>query len=131
MEAGPTLIVNYIPDAWTEAKLASHFAVYAPVSVKLCRDRATGRSLGYGFIQFGLDSADAAHAAIAEVNGRPAEHKRLKVTLAKPREEVKLNTNVSAASYTKGPTLPRSPAPNHCIPCVRAGLYLRLTSLFH
>ncbi len=62
-EDGPTLIVNYIPDSWSEQKLASHFAPYFPTSVKLVRDRVTGRSLGYGFVQFALD----AHKAIAFV----------------------------------------------------------------
>jgi len=88
----PMVIINYIPDHWSDARLAEEFELFAPKKVKLIRDRLTGRSCGYGFIEFGDD--DTCQKAIDAVSGREVDGKRLKVTWAKPRNEVKFNTNV-------------------------------------
>jgi len=65
------------------------------VHVKLVHNKVTGASCGYGFIEF-IRRDDAA-ACIEVMNGREVYGKRLKVTLAKPREEVRFNTNCYVA----------------------------------
>lgn len=60
--------------------------------MKLVTERSTGRTLGYGFVSF--VNAETARKAIEALNGQSVDGKRLKVTLAKPREEVRYNTNI-------------------------------------
>lgn len=64
-------------------------------------DRQTGKTQGYGFIQF--KSPEHTSRAIASLNGMPVSGKRLKVTLAKPREEAKLNTNIYVSGLPPDP----------------------------
>lgn len=73
-----------------------HIRRYHPSSTKLVREHGTGRSQGYGFVTF--TTLEQMQSAVTDLNGKPVEGKRLKVTPAKPREEVKLNTNVSACA---------------------------------
>lgn len=87
-----TVIVNYIPDAWDDKRLHAEFARFEPTNVKLVTERSTGRTLGYGFVSF--TNAETARKAIHALNGQAVDGKRLKVTLAKPREEVRYNTNI-------------------------------------
>jgi len=47
-------------------------------------DRNTGRSKGFGFVEFGSD--DAATKAIEMFNGEELDGRELKVDYAKPRE---------------------------------------------
>lgn len=95
------VIVNYVPDSWTEARLRHQFKPFNPTSVKLVMDRHTGKTQGYGFVQF--RSPEDTSRAIASLNGLPVSGKRLKVTLAKPREEAKLNTNIYVSGLPPDP----------------------------
>jgi len=82
-DAGCNLIINYLPSAMSEEGLRYLFAPFGEVtSCKLMRDRETGHSLGYGFIQF--KDADSARASIKDLNGKSLENKRLKVSYARP-----------------------------------------------
>ena len=72
---------------WMVVSFLSCVYRFRPWRVKLVLDRHTGASLGYGFMNF--RTMDDAFAAIAEMNGKQVEDKKLKITLAKPREEVK------------------------------------------
>lgn len=90
-----TAICNFIPDQLADEELSVLFEPFQPLSVKLVRDRA-GNSLGYAFIDF--STRPQADAAIQSLNGLQVYNKRLKLTLARPREELDKNTNVYLSS---------------------------------
>lgn len=51
--------------------------------VKIIVDRESGRSLGFGFVEF--DGEDDAAKAIAELNGGELEGRRIRVSLAQEK----------------------------------------------
>lgn len=54
------------------------FAVHGDLAhVKVVYDRATGKSMGYGFVKFTTN--EAAAAATAAINGMAIDRKRIKV----------------------------------------------------
>ena len=53
-------------------------------SAEVIRDRETGRSKGFGFVQMGTDAE--AQAAIAALNGQQHDGRALTVNEAKPKE---------------------------------------------
>jgi RNA recognition motif-containing protein len=55
------------------------------VSVTLIKDRDTGRSRGFAFVEFATQVE--AEKAISLFNNTPLENRTLKVNLALPREE--------------------------------------------
>lgn len=66
------------------AELESLFSQYGEVAgAQVIKDRETGRSRGFGFVEMG--SSEAAQKAIAELNGRDVNGRQLTVNLAKPR----------------------------------------------
>ena len=70
----------------TDEQLRDLFATYGEVArVSIIRDRETGRSRGFAFVEMS-DSA-AAQAAIAGVNGTELGGRALKVNEAKPKRE--------------------------------------------
>lgn len=54
-------------------------------SAQVVTDRDTGRSKGFGFVEFG--DAQAAQAAIAAMNGKDVGGRALTVNEARPRED--------------------------------------------
>jgi len=78
------LIINYIPPTMTEHELASLFgSIGAVKKTKICRDRATGISLGFGFVEYAHE-ANAARA-IETFDGLNLQTKRLKVVMGRIR----------------------------------------------
>jgi RNA recognition motif-containing protein len=70
----------------TEDELRDIFAAYGqPDSVKVITDRDTGRSKGFGFVEFANDQE--ARAAISGLNGKDVGGRALTVNEARPREE--------------------------------------------
>jgi RNA recognition motif-containing protein len=70
----------------TEADLTAVFAEYGSVKrVQLPSDRETGRLRGFGFVEMGAESEEA--AAIEALDGAEWMGRDLKVNKAKPREE--------------------------------------------
>lgn len=66
------------------ADLESLFSQYGEVAgAQVIKDRETGRSRGFGFVEMG--SSEDAQKAIAELNGRDVNGRQLTVNLAKPR----------------------------------------------
>ena len=66
------------------ADLETLFAQYGQVNdAQVIKDRETGRSRGFGFVEMG--STDAAQKAISELNGADLDGRPLTVNLAKPR----------------------------------------------
>jgi len=55
------------------------------VSAKIIMDRETGRSRGFGFVEYA--DRDAGQAAIDALNGADLQGKEISVSEARPREE--------------------------------------------
>jgi cold-inducible RNA-binding protein len=81
---GKKLYVGNLAFATTSADLEQLFAeVGTCESASVITDRATGRSRGFGFVE--MSSQDEAEKAIAELNGRELQGRKLNVSEAKER----------------------------------------------
>lgn len=70
----------------TDAQLNELFGQHGEVlSAQVITDRATGRSKGFGFVEF--NTQEQADAAIAALSGQQFDGRPLTVNVAKPREE--------------------------------------------
>ncbi|CAH8610328.1 unnamed protein product [Heterobilharzia americana] len=77
------LIVNYLPQTMSQEEMRALFSKIGKlVSCKLIRDKLTGQSLGYGFVNY-VDAADA-ERAIRGLNKMRLQNKTIKVSLARP-----------------------------------------------
>jgi RNA recognition motif-containing protein len=80
------LYVGNLPFSTTEEELRTLFTqAGAVVSVSLIKDRETGRSRGFAFVEFG--SQAEAEKAVSLFNNTQLDNRTLKVNLARPREE--------------------------------------------
>jgi RNA recognition motif-containing protein len=80
------LYVGNLPFGVTEEELQSLFGAYGtPDSVKIITDRDTGRSKGFGFVEFSNDTE--AKNAMAALNGKEVQGRTLTVNEARPRPE--------------------------------------------
>jgi RNA recognition motif-containing protein len=76
---------NLAPDV-TEEDLKKEFGAYGQVSsVNIIKDRFTGGSRGFGFVE--MPSKEEASAAIASLNTKVVRGQPLKVNEARPRED--------------------------------------------
>lgn len=70
----------------TDEELKSLFAQFGQVkSAKVIKDKFTGESRGFGFIE--MESASEAEQAISNLNGMDLEGRKIRVNAANPREE--------------------------------------------
>lgn len=70
----------------SEQDLQSLFGTYGEVkSANVIKDKFTGESRGFGFVELG-EGADAA-AAIAELSGKELHGQRIRVSEARPRTD--------------------------------------------
>jgi len=70
----------------TEESVRALFESYGAVdNVSIIRDRDTGQSRGFGFVE--MADADAADRAITELNGTEMEGRALTVNEARPRAD--------------------------------------------
>ncbi len=66
--------------------LQDFFAEYGEVtSAKVIKDKFTGRSRGFGFVEMSND--EMGQKAITELDGAVVEGRSISVTVAKPKEE--------------------------------------------
>ena len=80
------LYVGNLPFSTTEEDLRSMFAQAGNVvSVSLLKDRDTGRSRGFAFVEFNTQAE--AEKAVSLFNNTPLENRNLKVNLARPKED--------------------------------------------
>ncbi len=80
------LYVGNLPFSTTEEELRELFAPHGNVtSAILINDRETGRSRGFGFVEFG--SNEEGNAAMAALNERDMGGRSLVVNEARPRED--------------------------------------------
>ncbi len=82
---GKKLYVGNLSYAVDSSTLHQYFAAFGDVlSAEVIADRESGRSKGFGFVEFAND-AEAA-SAIAEMNGKEIDGRSLTVNEARPRE---------------------------------------------
>jgi RNA recognition motif-containing protein len=80
------IYVGNLPFDTGEEDLRQIFAAYGQVdSVAIIKDKMTGRSRGFGFVEMTTDSE--AHEAIAGLNGTDMGGRTLTVNEARPRTE--------------------------------------------
>ncbi|MBI2804696.1 MAG: RNA-binding protein [Planctomycetes bacterium] len=80
------LYVGNLAYGVSDADLETMFAPHGTVqSAQVIMDRDTGRSKGFGFVEMG--SSQEAQAAIAALNGKEVDGRKLTVNEARPREE--------------------------------------------
>jgi RNA recognition motif-containing protein len=76
---------NLAPDATTE-DLTTEFAAFGTVSsANLIKDRYSGESRGFAFVE--MESKDQAMAAMAALNGKDLKGKPLTVNEARPKSD--------------------------------------------
>lgn len=81
---GKKLYVGNLPYSVDDAALESQFATYGKVeSARVITDRDTGRSKGFGFVEFSND--DEADKAIEGMNGASIGGRNLTVSEARPQ----------------------------------------------
>ena len=86
--AGETvnIYVGNLPYSTTQDDLRQYFEPYGTVqSTNIIQDRETGRSKGFGFVV--MPENAQAQAAIAALNDKDLEGRKMKVNEARPREE--------------------------------------------
>ena len=80
------IYVGNIPYKSTEDDLGNLFAEYGDVtSVKIIKDKFTGRSKGFGFVEMAEESAG--NAAVEALDGLEHMGRNLRVSKANPRED--------------------------------------------
>lgn len=85
-EGRTNLIVNYLPHCITDEEFRGIFTSVGPIKAwKIVRQKGSGRSYGFGFIDF--QDADDAARAVESLNGLPVMNKRIKVSYARPGGE--------------------------------------------
>jgi len=80
------LYVGNLPFSVDDEGLKNLFSAYNPEEVSLIKDKFSGRSKGFGFVTISDDAV--AKKAIEEMNGKDVEGRELKVSEAKPMEEM-------------------------------------------
>ena len=82
---GQTLYVGNLPYRANEQAVSDHFALHGKVlSVRLMKDRRTGKRKGYGFVEMASKDADK---AIRKLNDSEFQDRTLKVRMAKDKIE--------------------------------------------
>lgn len=80
------LFVGSLAWATNDDGLAAHFASAGTVaSAKVVTDRETGRSRGFGFVEFENDAE--ADAAVEKLNNSELDGRTITVNEARPRED--------------------------------------------
>ena len=95
------LIVNYLQTNVNEEDLERLFSEYGLIqSLKIVRDKATGISMGFGFVNF--ETNDAASRAAEALNGLELQGKRIKVSVARPAWKANIHSNLYIANLPTG-----------------------------
>jgi RNA recognition motif-containing protein len=80
------IYVGNLPYGVKEEELQAMFEEHGKVtSVSLIKDKYTGQSKGFGFVE--MDNQAAAEAAIKAINGRAVNGRTITANVARPRTE--------------------------------------------
>lgn len=83
---GKKLYVGSLPFEFTEDQLQALFAPFGQVtSANLIRDKYSGQSRGFGFVEMASDAE--AQEAIAKLNGNAVGNRKIIVNEARPKED--------------------------------------------
>lgn len=78
------IYIGNLPYSITEDRLRELCGEFGEITyAKVITDRRTGRSKGFGFVEFA--SEEAAQAAIEALHGNPLEERELVVNIARPQ----------------------------------------------
>jgi RNA-binding proteins (RRM domain) len=84
--ASQNLFIGSLAYTTTDDTLKAHFEQVGPVkSAHVITDRESGRSKGFGFVEFEND--DDNQKAVDQLNGKDLDGRAINVSLARPREE--------------------------------------------
>ncbi|ESO12361.1 hypothetical protein HELRODRAFT_62839 [Helobdella robusta] len=98
------LIVNYLPQNMSQDEIRSLFGSIGEMeSCKLIRDKYTGQSLGYGFVNY-RNPADA-QRAVGSLNGLRLQNKMIKVSIARPSCSLIKGANLYVGGIPKSMTV--------------------------
>ena len=76
------IFVGNLPFSMDDERLKTEFIKFGNVeSARVVTDRHTGRSRGYGFVEFA--DSESANSAIEQMNGQALDGRALTVSLAK------------------------------------------------
>ncbi|MDO5607926.1 MAG: RNA-binding protein [Capnocytophaga sp.] len=79
------IFISNLSYGLSEADLNALFEEYGNVSsVRIIKDKETGRSRGFGFVE--MDNDEEANQAIENLNGHELKGRNINVSEAKPRE---------------------------------------------
>lgn len=80
------IYVSNIPYQTTEEEMREAFAAFGNVSsARIIKDKMTGKSRGFGFVEMGND--DEARSALEGMNGAELSGRKINAREARPREE--------------------------------------------
>lgn len=84
--AKQNLFIGSLAYATTDDSLKAHFEQIGPVaSARVITDRESGRSKGFGFVEFENDEDN--QKAVDQLDGKELDGRTINVSLARPREE--------------------------------------------
>jgi cold-inducible RNA-binding protein len=84
--ASQNLFVGSLAYATTDDTLKAHFEQIGPVaSARVITDRDSGRSKGFGFVEFEND--DDNQKAVDQLNEKELDGRAINVSLARPKED--------------------------------------------
>ncbi len=85
-EKAINIYVGNLPRASTEDEIRTLFEAHGEVtSVAIIKDRYTGESRGFGFVE--MPSKEEAEAAIEGMNGKEVKGRAIAVNVARPRSD--------------------------------------------
>lgn len=103
-ETRTNLIINYLPQTLTDQEFYKIFVVVGPIkNCRIMKDLKTGYSFGFGFVEY--QKPEDAAKAILQLNNLPVQHKRIKVSYARPPGEDIKETNLYIQNIPRSYTL--------------------------
>lgn len=82
--ASQNLFIGSLAYATNDDSLKAHFEQIGPVvSARVITDRDSGRSKGFGFVEFESDSDN--QKAVDQLNGKELDGRTINVSLARPK----------------------------------------------
>jgi RNA recognition motif-containing protein len=84
--AQQNLFIGSLAYATNDDGLKAHFEQVGPVSsARVITDRETGRSKGFGFVEYENDADN--QKAVDQLNGKELDGRTINVSLARPKED--------------------------------------------
>jgi RNA recognition motif-containing protein len=96
--AQQNLFVGSLAYATSDDSLKAHFEQIGPVaSARVITDRESGRSKGFGFVEFENDADN--QKAVDQLDGKELDGRTINVSLARPKEDRPAGGNNGGGSF--------------------------------